>query len=149
MIHHVNSNRPISYYFPPFKFLLCYIACNSWCMCRRKMYFIKDMHGKVQGFWFMGIYSFPISALKRPSGYAFSFHFFVKGWFHHLWQWYSDALSFSKVFLIFLLLVKISAGFQNKITNYKTSNINNREEIFLDWPWFSYLFYTIVRQIFP
>ena len=99
MIHHVNSNPPISYYFPPFKFFLCYIACNTWCMCSRKMYFIKDMimeSYKVFDLWaFIGF----LSVHWRDRLDAFSFHFFIKGWFDHLWQSYSDALSFSKVYL--------------------------------------------------
>ena len=32
------------------------------------VFYKRDDHGKVQGFWFIGIYRFPISALKRPSG---------------------------------------------------------------------------------
>ena len=103
------------------------------------VFYKRDDHGKVQGFWFIGIYRFPISALKRPSG-CLQFSLFCQRLISSSLTMIFRCTFIFKGLFIFLLLVKISAGFQNELTNYKTCDINNRHKILLDWPWFTYLF---------
>ena len=118
--------------------LLCYLMKSpkfSWKKLLKSPKYPKDVFSKR-----------PPTQIKDILWMPAVFTFFIKfDWIiygNHIQILLKDFSLFSFCLWTFLQVSKINL-------EMITFNINKKNEIFLDWPWFCYLFCTIVHQIFP